>query len=81
MKNLYSYNFYKIEKCFFCNTTSENFKILGKRLNASQGRNPSQKTGITTTIVKCKKCGLIFPNPIPIPISLQDHYGVSPVPF
>lgn len=74
----YSYNFQNIGECVFCKATSEHFHVLGKRLNSSQGRNPSRKTGITTTIVKCKKCGLIFPNPLPIPIDLQDHYGISP---
>lgn len=77
MKN-YSYNFQNIEKCFFCHAWIEDLYVLGKRLNTSQGKNPSRKKGITTTIVKCKKCGLIFPNPQPIPINLQDHYGISP---
>ena len=54
------------------------YTILGKRLNQSQGRNPTQKIGLTTTIVKCMKCGLIFPNPFPIPEKLSDHYGIPP---
>lgn len=61
-----------------CTNTSDNSKILGKRLNQSQGRNPKKKTGITTSVVKCKKCGLIYSNPQPIPNSIQDHYGVPP---
>lgn len=70
------YFFKNIETCPFC--CSADFKILGKRLNASQGKNPKKKTGITTTIVKCKNCGLVFPNPFPIPDNIQDHYGVPP---
>mgnify|MGYP002382273216 CR=1 FL=1 len=55
-----------------------NLSILGKRLNAPQGKNPISKTGITTTIVKCQHCSLIFSNPQPIPQTLLDHYGVPP---
>lgn len=70
------YNFKNINTCSFCGSSS--FKILGKRLNCSQGRKPCKKIGITTTIVKCKVCGLVFPNPLPIPENIEDHYGVSP---
>jgi 2-polyprenyl-3-methyl-5-hydroxy-6-metoxy-1,4-benzoquinol methylase len=51
---------------------------LGRRLNTSQGKNPRNKVGIATTIMKCKNCGLIFSNPQPIPYDIQDHYGVPP---
>ena len=61
-----------------CGADSLAFKILGKRLNQSQGKNPRNKMGITTTVVKCKNCALVFSNPLPIPNSLQDHYGVPP---
>jgi 2-polyprenyl-3-methyl-5-hydroxy-6-metoxy-1,4-benzoquinol methylase len=53
-------------------------KILGKRLNVSQGKNPHKKKGISTTIMKCKDCGLIYSNPQPIPFDIQDHYGIPP---
>lgn len=71
-----NYRFKKISKCPFCKT--ENFKLLGKRLNNSQGLNPHKKIGITTSIVRCKQCKLIFPNPLPIPQNINDHYGVPP---
>lgn len=53
------------------------FTVLGKRLSRSQGKNPHRKTGITTTVVQCNACGLIFANPLPIPQHLADHYNVS----
>jgi SAM-dependent methyltransferase len=53
------------------------FKILGKRLNQHQGKKPENKTGITTSVVKCNDCGLIFANPIPIPQLITDHYNVE----
>ena len=52
------------------------FNVLGKRLNQHQGRNPKQKIGITTTVVQCRACGLIFANPLPIPQRIADHYEV-----
>jgi SAM-dependent methyltransferase len=53
------------------------FKVLGKRLNQHQGKNPKSKTGITTSVVKCNDCGLIFANPIPVPQLITDHYNVE----
>ena len=61
-----------------CGSNSRQHKIIGKRLNRSQGFFPDQRIGITTTIVKCKKCRLVFPNPQPVPFDIQDHYGVPP---
>lgn len=76
MKNKITYSFHYSEKCNMCNSSS--YKILGKRLNKSQGKNPKQQLGICTTIVKCSNCGLIYSNPQPVPADLQDHYGISP---
>jgi SAM-dependent methyltransferase len=61
-----------------CGSKTDKHKILGKRLNTSQGKNPRIKIGITTTIVKCTNCELIYSNPQPVPFDLQDHYGISP---
>ena len=61
-----------------CSSPTDKHKVLGKRLNRSQGKNPKNKTGISTTICKCDNCGLIYSNPQPIPFDIQDHYGVFP---
>ena len=53
-------------------------KVLGRRLNRTQGSWPKKAIGITTTILKCKECDLIYVSPLPIPVDIQDHYGVSP---
>lgn len=78
MKRQLRYYFNYIDKCNMCDSKTETRKIIGKRLNQSQGRNPKNKVGITTTIAKCTNCGLIYSNPQPIPFDLQDHYGVPP---
>jgi len=72
------YYFNYIDNCNMCHSKADTHKILGKRLNQSQGKKVKNKIGITTTVVKCTNCGLIYSNPQPIPFNLQDHYGVIP---
>ena len=72
------YRFKEQASCNMCGAGIDMQRILGKRLNGQQGFNPKKKTGITTTIVQCKNCSLIYSNPLPIPNSLQDHYGKPP---
>ncbi|MBL7843756.1 MAG: class I SAM-dependent methyltransferase [Cyclobacteriaceae bacterium] len=69
-----TYRFVYADRCNMCGRTD--FNVLGKRLNQHQGRNPKQKIGITTTVVQCRACGLIFANPLPIPQRIADHYEV-----
>ena len=61
-----------------CGSKADKHKILGQRLNQSQGFNPKSKIGISTTVMKCTTCNLIFSNPQPVPFDIQDHYGVTP---
>ncbi|MFN8310901.1 MAG: class I SAM-dependent methyltransferase [Chitinophagales bacterium] len=77
MKSI-SYHFKVIETCNMCGSPTSGHRIMGRRLNGSQGRNPKKKVGITTTVMKCTDCGLIYSNPQPIPLNIQDHYGVPP---
>ncbi len=75
MKN---YSFKEISVCEMCGDNTENHKVLGQRLNKSQGFKPRTRTGISVSIIKCTNCGLIYSNPQPIPFDLQDHYGTPP---
>jgi 2-polyprenyl-3-methyl-5-hydroxy-6-metoxy-1,4-benzoquinol methylase len=61
-----------------CGHDGSRAKVLGKRLNKTQGIFPRNKKGITTTIVKCINCELIYSDPQPVPLDIQDHYGISP---
>ena len=70
------YSFQHISNCNMCGDATEQHKILGKRLNKSQGLRPQKKTGLTISVCKCSNCGLIYSNPQPIPNNIQDHYGV-----
>ncbi len=74
----FTYSFKAIASCNMCGEAVANHKVLGKRMNRSQGKNPKNRTGITTTVLRCNACDLIYSNPQPIPASIQDHYGVPP---
>lgn len=78
MRKQLRYYFNYIDNCNMCGSKIDSHKILGKRLNRSQGKQPKNEIGITTTIVKCSHCGLIYSNPQPVPFDLQDHYGIPP---
>lgn len=73
-----NYTFEEVDTCNMCEDSTNTHKILGKRLNKSQGKKPKEKIGITTTVCKCRNCGLIYSNPLPIPNDIKDHYGVPP---
>ena len=64
-----------------CGSGSHTQQVLGKRLNQSQGRWPRKKKGITTTVIRCKQCDLIYATPLPIPESIADHYNLSPASY
>ena len=61
-----------------CGDSVSGHKVLGQRLNQSQGRSPRKKTGISVSVMRCKKCELIYSQPMPIPFDIQDHYGTPP---
>jgi SAM-dependent methyltransferase len=61
-----------------CGDSTKHHRILGQRLNTSQGLKPKSKIGISTTVQKCSLCGLVYANPQPIPFDIADHYGIPP---
>jgi hypothetical protein len=56
-----------------CGADTSDHKILGQRLNRSQGMRPKRKRGISTTVMQCTTCSLIYSNPQPVPHDIQDH--------
>lgn len=74
--NSITYIFRPLDRCPMCQ--SESLRVLGKRLNGPQGKTPWRRIGITTTILRCNRCQLIFPNPLPVPADLRDHYAIDP---
>ena len=50
-----------------------------RRLGRRGGAAHRQRLGVECEIWKCGGCGLIFPNPMPVPVNgLEQHYAVSP---
>ena len=72
------YSFEPAHRCNMCGWPTDGNKILGRRLNKSQGLWPRKRPGVTTTVIKCTNCKLIYSSPLPIPDNIQDHYGVTP---
>jgi len=71
-------NFEEIIKCEMCDSDIVIHSVMGQRLNKSQGLNPKNKMGISVSVIKCINCGLIYSNPQPTPVNIQDHYGIPP---
>jgi SAM-dependent methyltransferase len=72
------YYFDHVMHCEMCGSKTEDHKVLGQRLNKSQGLHPKKATGISVSVIKCTNCQLIYSNPLPIPFNIQDHYGLPP---
>jgi SAM-dependent methyltransferase len=70
------YDFHPAAACNMCAST--NFAPFGMRLNGTQGLRPRKASGIAVSIKKCRDCGLLFPDPMPLPEKLSDHYGMPP---
>lgn len=62
--------------CNMCG--SERRNLVGLRLNNTTGKRPRKAEGIAVPIKRCRVCGLIYPDPLPVPFGIADHYGVPP---
>lgn len=61
------------QPCPICETPPT--KFLGLRGGASHRQN----LGVEAEIWQCRSCGLIFPNPMPVPIGgIRQHYELPP---
>jgi 2-polyprenyl-3-methyl-5-hydroxy-6-metoxy-1,4-benzoquinol methylase len=61
-----------------CGSPSSGHKLMGQRLNQTQGLRPKKKEGISVSVKKCTNCNLIYTSPQPVPFDIQDHYGIPP---
>ncbi len=73
-----TYHFFENENCNMCLEQASSHRVLGVRLDKSQGRSPRRKTGVGVTVCKCSNCGLIYPQPLVVPLSISDHYNIDP---
>jgi SAM-dependent methyltransferase len=72
------YYFDEVTRCMMCGDATQSHSVLGQRLNKSQGYDPKRRDGITVSVKRCRRCGLIYSSPQPRPFDIQDHYGVPP---
>jgi len=71
----FSYTFVRVAKCDMCGAGPDKHRMMGLRLNASQGRSPKSASGIAVSVKRCSECGLVFADPRPVPADIGDHYG------
>lgn len=70
------YEFVPVSKCEMCE--SQRHRVLGIRMNGTQGLRPRKMSGIGVSVKQCMDCELIFADPRPKPEKLSDHYGLPP---
>ena len=73
-----TYTFVPVAACEMCGAGRERHRVMGLRLNASQGRSPRSASGIAVSVKRCADCGLVFADPRPVPADFADHYGAPP---
>lgn len=73
-----TYIFKSSETCNVCSTPTVENRLLGQRLNCSQGFHPKRRSGVSVTVYRCKNCDLIYPDPLPLPENIGDHYNIDP---
>lgn len=61
-----------------CGSPPSAFRRVGERLNRHQGLWPARRAGVAVTVYRCGKCGLVFPDPMPVPEAVEALYGVEP---
>jgi SAM-dependent methyltransferase len=75
------YTFHDVDQCNMCAAPVDEAKVLGRRLSSSQGVRPTRRTGISTTVMRCRRCGLVFANPLPVPGDIAQHYDTPPAEY
>jgi SAM-dependent methyltransferase len=78
MARTLTYTYEHFDACEMCGHPDSANRLLGQRLNGRQGLRTRSLQGITTSIKRCRRCGLLYPNPLPIPARLEDHYDIDP---
>lgn len=51
--------------------------MLGFRMGCSQGLNPMKNRALLASVCRCGSCGLVYVDPMPLPVDIQDHYSAE----
>jgi SAM-dependent methyltransferase len=73
-----SYRFFYAERCNMCKSGPKYQVLMGRRLDRPQGLRPSRKPGIAVSVFRCRVCSLMYPDPMPIPENIEQHYDIEP---
>ena len=70
------YQFYAHDRCQMCSSDLRSgSRVIGFRMGCSQGLRPLRNRALLTNVCVCGSCGLVYADPMPIPLDLQDHYS------
>jgi SAM-dependent methyltransferase len=72
------FRFREAAACDMCGADRGGFRFMGHRLDRHQGLWPRRRRGVSASIVRCGSCGLVFPDPMPLPESVADLYDMEP---
>ena len=70
-----TYTLVLVASCDMCGSGADRHRVMGLRLNGTQGRNPRRASRIAVSVEHCPDSGLVFAGPRPVPADLGDHYG------
>src|SRR5262249_33298835 len=73
-----TYRLIERTECNMCGAATSEAKTLGRRLSTRQGFRPTRRVGVATTVIRCRSCGLVTANPIPLPAHIGQHYELEP---
>jgi SAM-dependent methyltransferase len=70
------FEFVAAPRCVMCG--DERGQVLGRRLDRHQGLRPRRRHGVATTVVRCRRCGLVYCDPRPVPEDPAQLYDLPP---
>lgn len=77
MRDSSAYEWRPFTACNMCGAGLSGARALGRRLGEHQGWRPARRTaGPSAAVQRCGDCGLVFANPMPVPLELDHHYGI-----
>lgn len=69
------YELIDVPHCDMCGSGDR--RQLGLRLGCSTGLRPHKASAAAIPVKECLACGLIYSDPLPLPLNVEDHYGLD----
>ena len=77
-----AYEWRRLSRCNMCGASVTRARRLGRRLGQRQGWRPARSAGAPVAMIqRCADCGLVFANPMPVPVELSSHYEIPPATY